>query len=78
MAERITAVEVNLQNLKETVYETDRRNCKEHAEIKKIMLDFIDSADKKFASKNVEKFVYGAIALSMTAVGGGLLSLILK
>lgn len=36
--------------------------------IEKKMDDFIESADKKYASKNVEKVVYGMIGIVLASV----------
>lgn len=38
----------------------------------------IDCLDERFASKNVERLVYGLVALILTSVVGALIALVLK
>jgi hypothetical protein len=47
-------------------------------EMRKEMQNFIESADKKYASKVVEKVVYSMIGAICLAVLGGLLNLVIK
>jgi len=47
-------------------------------EMRKEMQNFIESADKKYASKITEKIVYSMIGAICLAVLGGLLNLVIK
>lgn len=69
MAERITAVEVEVSNMKET-------NTREHAEMKNMIKCFIDSAPSKFASKNVEKVLYTGIGVVVAGFLGKIMDII--
>jgi len=69
--ERVAKVEVEINNLKEM-------NSKEHQEIKELVEKFINSAENKFASKMVEKIVYGMVGVVMLTVMGSFISLIIK
>lgn len=69
--ERIAKVETEVSNLKDT-------NSKEHQEIKELVERFINSAENKFASKMVEKIVYGMVGVVMLTVMGSFISLIIK
>lgn len=54
------------------------QNTKEHEEIKKMIQDFIESADKKFAPAWVGTFVYALIILIVSSLVGGAISLLFK
>lgn len=71
LTERVAKVETEISNLKEM-------NTKEHQEIKEIIEKFINTAEQKFASKMVEKIVYGMVGVVMLTVMGSLISLITK
>jgi len=71
LTERVAKVETEISNLKEM-------NTKEHQEIKELVERFINTAEQKFASKMVEKIVYGMVGVVMLTVMGSLISLITK
>ena len=64
--------------LEERVKLMFERNSTEHQEIRELIENFIENADKKFASKLTEKIVYGMVGLILTAVIGSILIIILK
>jgi hypothetical protein len=55
LVERMAMVETEVKILKDS-------NSKEHGELKTMIKEFIDSAEKKFASKLTERIVYGLCA----------------
>ena len=61
MGERIVKLETEMIDLKE-------RNTDEHKEIRIMMKDFIDSADKKYASKGFEKMNIAIVFSFVTAI----------
>ena len=63
---RITEIRVHNAKMDEKLDNIERRT----ESIEKKMDDWIQSAEKKFASKNVEKVVYGSGALIAAALVG--------
>lgn len=49
--ERLTEIETTLKYQAKSIEENKLENKEEHCEIKKLLKDFIDSADKKYATK---------------------------
>ena len=49
-------------NMKKTAEDNKDQNTKEHTELKKLIEDFINSADNKYAPAWVGKLVYGIIS----------------
>ena len=64
MEARLVKIETTLDYIKE---EQDR-NKDDHTEIKKMIKDFVDGADKKYANKTAEYITYGLVAIIVTAV----------
>lgn len=56
ISERMGVLENEVRNIKE-------QNTTEHTEIKKMISDFIESADKKYASKWTEKVVWFVLTI---------------
>jgi hypothetical protein len=52
-------------------------NRQEHADIIKKLDDFINSADKRYASKTTQKIVYGLVGLILVAAFAAILKLIM-
>ena len=67
MVERMAVVETKLENIHTKV-----------ESIEKNMLTFIESADKKYASKWIEKFAYSMIITIVLAVLYGILKLVIN
>ncbi len=65
MAERMARKETDIDYIK-----------KELDEHKELIKGFIDSADRKFASKLVERIVYGLCAVILLAVVGAIIALV--
>jgi len=66
--ERLMKMETTLDYLKEQQKLMNDTNLKEHQEIKQILKDFTESADKKYATKLTEKMVYGMAGLMLTTI----------
>lgn len=64
-------LENEVRNIKE-------QNTTEHTEIKKMISDFIESADKKYASKWTERLVYGLVVVILSGLIGGAISQLYK
>ncbi len=67
--------ETKIELLNQEMQMVKDQNTKEHSEIKSMIFelrnefrDFIDGADDKYASKTVEKVVYGLIGTILTAI----------
>jgi len=71
MVERVARVETEIANLKVS-------NTSEHQEFKEIIKEFIDSADTKYASKIVERLVYGIVGTILIAFLGAVITLIIN
>jgi len=68
----------DLEFIKQSAQEANKRNDGEHAELKKIIKDFIDSADKKYASKSIEKIVNGLLLTITGAITAAIVAAIFK
>jgi hypothetical protein len=71
ISERMGVLENEVRNIKE-------QNTTEHTEIKKMISDFIESADKKYASKWTERLVYGLVVVILSGLIGGAISTLFK
>jgi hypothetical protein len=71
ISERMGVLENEVRNIKE-------QNTTEHTEIKKMISDFIESADKKYASKWTERLVYGLVVVILSGLIGGAISQLYK
>lgn len=71
--ERLAQIETTLEYIKK---EQDL-NKGDHAEIKKMIKDFTESADKKYASKTTESLVYGLVTLILLAFVGAIIKIII-
>ena len=73
-----TVQELNEVKMDMVELKTDIKYTKQKVESIECKLDkFIETADNKFASKNVEKIVYGLVALIVVAVFTALMSTVL-
>ena len=71
-------IETTLDYLKQQQTENESRNINEHRELKVMLESFIESADKRYANKTVEKLVYGLVALILGLVFTAITYLVLK
>lgn len=71
--ERIIKLETQMDNIEQKVDAGFRASEKRHEDLTKMLSDFIEKSDRRFASKWVEKAVWGASAV----MGTGLLIAIL-
>ena len=60
-------------------FETNLENLtKDVGEIKISLKEFIEKADEKYSTKNVEKIVYGAVSLILVEFLGAIIYLVIK
>ena len=67
---KMAKIEKDIEYIKEKNETAELRNAEEHNEIKTIMLDFIKSADKKYASKFTERAFWWTAATILTIIIG--------
>lgn len=77
-AERIIKLETQMDNIEEKIEEGFKASEQRHHDLRKIMTDFIDKSEDKFASKWVEKVLWGVAATMFTSIGLAILSLVLR
>jgi hypothetical protein len=53
-------------------------NAEDHKELKKMIIDFIDSSEKRFANKWVEKFLLWAASIIWFAILWGVITLLVE
>ena len=76
MAKRISAdirmvkIEKDIEYIKEKNETAELKNAEEHNEIKNIMLDFIQSADNKYATKFTEKAFWWTVVTVLSIIIG--------
>jgi hypothetical protein len=63
----------DLEYIKDSAQKANKRNDVEHAELKQMIKDFIESADEKYANKWIEKVTIG---LLISFLGGLALAVI--
>lgn len=76
--ERLTRLETQMDNIEEKVDAGFKASEQRHADLKKIMTDFIEKSEDRFASKWVEKAIWGVCTIVFTSVIVAILSLIIK
>lgn len=72
--ERLIKVETQMDNIEKKVDKGFEDGARQHAELKKMFVDFTEKSEQRFASKWVEKAVYSAVGLICVAVITALLS----
>lgn len=74
--ERLTALEQALCNVETQVEKIDKKIDEKFEELGGQLSVFIQSADLKYASKLTERIVYALVGLTLVAVFGALVALV--
>ena len=72
LGERMVKIETDITYIKKAQEEMKQTQLNNHLELSKKMDDFIESADNKYARKEIEKFMYwvgGTILATVLAIG---------
>lgn len=76
-SERLAVIETEMKNTTQKLRDVEETNTKEHAEIKKLIADFIKGADDRYARKEVETWVKGAIGIIVVSVLSAIIYLVI-
>jgi subtilase family serine protease len=66
-------VKTEIRNITKNQEASKIENTEAHNEIKRMIKEFTDAADNKYASKTTEKLVYGLVALILTIVASAII-----
>lgn len=76
--ERLIKLETQMENLKDIVDKGFKESKESQEALSKIISDFIEKSENRFASKWVEKAVWGVASLIITGFVTAVLALVFK
>ncbi len=76
--ERLAALKVQVDNIEKKVDEGFKNAKEDNSELKKMITDFIEKSENRFASKWVENAIKWFIGLVMTMVLSAIIYLVIK
>jgi len=73
----MAVIQNKVENIEKEQAKNYLENKQDHEDIKRIINGFINSADKRYASKTTQKIVYGLVGLILMAAFAAILKLIM-